>query len=96
MTTREYLRHELESLRNLLADVLPKTRTTSPHRRVMASIGGSRSGDEPTYICLSPARGINLTHIATPATGFMYGDLVHETQNVVSRRLNILRTVECT
>ncbi len=51
----------------------------------MASIGGSRSGDETAYICPSSFRGINFTHIATTTTEVMYGDLVHVTQVVVSR-----------
>lgn len=67
--TRDYLRHELDSLRALLAELQPTDRMW-------------RSRGWPTRRSSTPRnRGdYRVGHCATPVTRVMYGDLVHETK----------------
>jgi hypothetical protein len=80
VTTREYLRHELESLRTRLADL----RAESPDREP------APAGDGVDRLQRIPSEN-QVRHCATPVTRVMYGDQVHEvkkqSRNMVSRRL---------
>jgi hypothetical protein len=67
VATREYLRHELEDLSILLADLVPKTQANSLLRRVTGCSDALRN----------PAQD-HIRHCATSVTRVMYGDQVHE------------------